>query len=262
MKKVLITGAAGGLGLAAAKYFVEKGCKVYALDFNQKVLDEINDPNIVPVQVDVTSDESVVKALEVVQADTDILDGIINFAGILTMGAMIELPASSAGSILGINLVGMYRINQQFFPLLQKGKGRIINISSETGVLSPVPFSGFYTMSKHAVEVYSDTIRRELKFLGIQVIKIRPGSFATQMQGGATGLLKNAMENTTLFKANMQKGLTMAEKNTGGAKDPRILAAVIYKAFTANKPKLAYGANINKQLRFISMLPERLQDFI
>ena len=156
----------------------------------------------------------------------------------------------------------MYQINQQFFSLIQKGKGRIINVSSETGVLSPAPFSGFYYLSKHAVETYSDALRRELSFLNIPVITIRPGAFKTKLQSDSTDMIKRAKEKSVLFKKELQKGIDMAANGSNHAKDASVLAKVVYKALTDKRPRLKYSSNLNYQFILISMLPERLQDWI
>ena len=262
MKKVVITGAAGGLGKAAAKFMVRQGWKVYALDIDIEGLERLDEPQIIPVQVDVTEPASVDHAVAEVSSDTDALQGIVNLAGTLILGSLIETEAASLQRILEINLLGMYRINRAFFEMISRGQGRIINVSSETGVLSPAPFSGFYYISKHAVEVYNDVLRRELAILGIPVVKIRPGAFRTRMTAGAESLLKNAMNSSVYFKNPIEKGLSMAESETGHAKDPALLAKQIYRALTDPRPRLVYSSNLSRKLKFLSLLPERLQDRI
>ncbi len=259
---VVITGAAGGLGLAAANEAVRNGWTVFALDYNQEALDAIQTENIIPIVCDITNTDSVKNAVDTVRQYTHELQAIVNFAGILEMGSVIELPVENLQRVLNINLVGMYQINQQFFSLIQKGKGRIINVSSETGVLSPAPFSGFYYLSKHAVETYSDALRRELSFLNIPVITIRPGAFKTKLQSDSTDMIKRAKEKSVLFKKELQKGIDMAANGSNHAKDASVLAKVVYKALTDKRPRLKYSSNLNYQFILISMLPERLQDWI
>lgn len=262
MKKILITGGAGGLGLATAKLFVDNGWLVYAADYNQKALDEINDKNIIPICVDISKDESVQNAFLEVSKTTDSLDGIVNFAGIMVMGSVIEYDVETMRRILDINVLGMYRMNKTFFPMIQKANGRIVNVSSEYGVLGAVPFNGFYTTSKHAVEMYSDALRRELMYLGIPVIKIRPGAFKTKMESGTQDVFNKTVDNSKLFKSVLKKMQVLMEKNTGGAKDPLVLAKTIVKAMTAKKPKLQYSSNRSQSQKFMSSLPEKLQDRI
>lgn len=260
----MVTGAAGGLGLATSKYLVSKGYTVFALDYNEAALSAINDPKIVPVTVDVSKDKSVLAAVEMVKKTTDSIAAIVNFAGILAMGSEIEIPASTLERILEINLVGMYRINKAFFDLYYKGRGRVINISSEYGVFQSSPFNGFYTMSKHAVEAYSDALRREFIYLdyAIPVIKIRPGAFKTNMQGSTDKMFAKICAETTHYKETLQKMDKLRQKGTQNARPAEELAKVIYQALVAKKPKLAYKANIEKGPAFLNRLPSRQQDAI
>lgn len=262
MKKVLITGGAGGLGLATANYLVDRDWIVYAADYNKTALDCINRKNIIPIKVDISDEASIEKAVQEVGKTTDALDGIVNFAGIMAMGSLIESDAEMMRRILDINVLGMYRMNKAFFEMILKGYGRIVNISSEYGTLGAVPFNGFYTTSKHAVEMYSDALRRELVFLNIPVIKIRPGAFKTNMQGGTNAMFDKALTCTVHYKDVLSKMRSMMEAKTGIAKDPVILAEKVYKALTDKKPRLVYSANLNRMQKIMSSLPERVQDKI
>lgn len=262
MKKALITGGAGGLGLATAKYLVDRGWIVYAADYNKAALESIQNEKIIPVQVDISNDESIANALLNIKKTTDKLDGIVNFAGIMAMGSVIEGDAEMMRRILDINLLGMYRINKAFFEMILSAKGRIVNISSEYGTLGAVPFNGFYTTAKHAVEMYSDALRRELVFLDVPVIKIRPGAFKTNMQGGTSTMFDKALAETVYYKSILSKMRSMMESKTGIAKDPIILAEKVYKALTDSRPRLVYSANLNKSQKLLSMLSERWQDQI
>lgn len=262
MKQIVITGAAGGLGSSTTKLLAENGWKIYALDYNLDGLKKLSHPNIIPIQVDITQEESIRLAYTEISQLTTKLDAIVNFAGVLKMGSVIENPPLEMERVLSINLLGTYRTNHIFFDLILNGKGRIINISSETGVLSPAPFSGFYYLSKHAVEIYSDALRRELKYINIPVIKIRPGAFKTEMQGNVDKVMQQTIDTSIHFKKQLSKAKGLAKNEAKHAKNPLILAKIIEKALLAKKPKMVYSANTNWTLKIASALPERLQDFI
>ena len=262
MENVVITGGAGGLGGSVSHYMADKGIKVFALDINKQALDNIVHPNIIPVQVNITDSESVKQAVKQVLLQTQTLDAVINFAGILYMGSVVETDEALMERILNINLLGMYKINKYFFPLIKQGKGRIINISSEIGWMSAQPFNAFYGTSKHAVEAYNDSLRREMLFQDIKVIKINPGSFKTEMHGAAEKSYKQMYENTVYYKDVIRKMEPLMMGEMKHAKDPKILAQAVYKAFIAKRPKLAYKVNSSLKLSIMSFLPERLQDII
>jgi NAD(P)-dependent dehydrogenase (short-subunit alcohol dehydrogenase family) len=262
MQYVVITGGAGGLGGAVAKFMADKGIKVFALDVKQEALDKINNPNIIPVLVNITDPESVKAAVAKVMETTDKLDAVINFAGILYMGSTIETDEALMERILKINVLGMYIINKYFVELVINGKGRIINISSEIGWMSSQPFNSFYATSKHAVEAYSDSLRRELLFLGIPVIKINPGSFKTEMHGAAEQNFKRMLDSTTHFKDVVRRMESLMIGELKHAKSPDILAKAVYKAFIAKRPKIRYKVNNSKKLILLNLFSEKAQDFI
>ncbi len=257
MKTVLITGAGTGLGRATAEYLSKNGYQVFA-GVNHH--DEITDPNIKKISLNVSNTEAVEEAYSLVSSMTDHLDAIINFAGFMVMGSLIEEDPSVMEKILNVNVMGMVRVNKIFFPLLEKVKGRIVNISSECGIYGATPFNGFYTASKHAVEMYSDALRRELCYLGVKVIKIRPGAFKTKMQDGTKATFDNMLAKTTHYPSVMKKMGSLAEKQTGKIEDPIKLAKLIYKVLNVKKPKIAYNINIAGEMKMMNIFSDSMQD--
>ena len=147
-KAVLITGAGGGLGHATVERLVANGWKVFASDISEEMLrTSTHDPGIAQVVMDVTSTESIDSAFDAVSSQTDKLDGIVNFAGIMGVGSLIDIPEERLARILDINVMGTFRVNKKFFPLVEAAKGRIVNLSSETGWQSAAPFNGPYAMA-------------------------------------------------------------------------------------------------------------------
>ena len=184
-KTALVTGAGGGLGHATTERLVANGWKVFAADISKDLLrSSMHDPDVVPVVIDVTDQESIQSAYDAVASQTDRLDGIVNFAGIMGVGSLTDIPEERLARILDINVMGTYRVNKTFLPLVEAARGRIVNLSSETGWQSAAPFNGPYAMSKHAIEAYSTALRRELALLDIKVVTIQPGAFRTNMVAG------------------------------------------------------------------------------
>ena len=157
MKNVVITGAYGGMGYATAKVLAEDGYTVFALDKNVREAE----PNIIPVETDVTDAESVRRAFETVCSQADKVCAIIHFAGIYRLDSLVEMSEERFTGIFDINVFGAYRINKTFLPLLEEG-GRIILTSSELAPLSPLPFTGIYAVTKTALEQYAFSLRMEL----------------------------------------------------------------------------------------------------
>lgn len=261
---MLITGATGGMGLLTAKLLAGNGWTVYAADCNEKALEGIQSiADIVPVFMDVSQRSSVEKAFYEYSRKNKQLDAIINFAGILRVGAISEMSESELEKLLNINVFGTFRVNQIFIPLLKKsGKGRIINISSETGWQSGGPFNGAYAMSKHAIEAYSDSLRRELMFLGIPVIKIQPGPFKTEMVKSIEMLFSKAIDSTMAFKTPLTKTKEFALKEQVKAHSPEIIAKTVLIALSSKKPKAAYSVKADFSRTLLEYLPTSWADWI
>lgn len=265
MKTVLITGAASGIGRAACEELAARGYRVVACDINEAGLQDLRDRGgeaIVPVFMDITKDDTVAAAYERTRAVTDTLDAVINCAGISRMGSLAEDDPAVTQRVIDINLLGMMRVNKAFFPLLRAGNGRIITISSECGRFSPSPFNGPYTISKFAVEAYNDTLRRELNYLGLKVIKIQPGSFKTNMHIDTRHIFAGLKENSALFGDILVKLEKIMEGELKHANDPRYLTRTIVRAIESKNPKMCYRVKNSKKLGLLSCLPESLIDRI
>lgn len=260
-KNVFITGGAGGLGRATSHYLAERGWKVFAADFDRASLDEMAESNnITPVLIDVLDTASVADAVKTVEKQVDGLDAVVNFAGIMVIGSGIELDEAIFQKVLNVNVMGTYRVNQACFPLLKLRKGRIVNISSETGWMSGGPFNGAYASSKHAIEAYSDSLRRELALLDMPVIKIQPGPFKTSMVESIEANFVRASDNSLEFKATINKLKGLAVKEGDKGHDPDYLASVIHRALTADKPKAAYSVKPDPGRSLLEYLPTRWAD--
>lgn len=260
-KQVLLIGALGGLATAVVKLLIQNGWFVYAADIQKEIFTKYEqNTNVAPLQIDITNEESIKDAFQLVSNQTSGLDAVINMAGVLKVGSMIELSPSELQNALEINLFGFYRVNQQFLPMLLERKGRIINLSSEVGRQTAAPFNGVYAISKHALEAYSDALRRELAFIGIKVIKIQPGPFKTFMTKNAELLFLEAQKNSVYFKTNLAKGISYLPKVYKNAHDPHIVAKVILQALESSNPKTAYPVKTDLSRMLLDKLPVKWAD--
>ena len=260
-RTALITGAGGGLGHAVVERLVMNGWKVFAADISKDLLrSSIHDPDVVPIEMDVTNGDSIRSAYDAIASHTDHLDGIVNFAGIMGVGSLTDIPEERLARILDINVMGTYRVNKKFFPLIEAAKGRIVNISSETGWQSAAPFNGPYAMSKYAIEAYSTALRRELALLGIKVVTIQPGPFRTSMVEGIERAFTQAENETTKFAGVIRTLKGLAGKQIKSAHDPDILAQVIETALTAKRPKPVYSVKADRARSALEKLPLRAVD--
>jgi NAD(P)-dependent dehydrogenase (short-subunit alcohol dehydrogenase family) len=260
-KTALVTGAGGGLGHATAERLVANGWKVFAADLSEDMLrSSMHDPDVVPVVMDVTDNDSIGSAYDAVASQTDHLDAIVNFAGVMGVGSLTDIPEERLARILDINVMGTFRVNKKFLPLVEASRGRIVNLSSETGWQSAAPFIGPYAMSKHAIEAYSTALRRELALFGIKVITIQPGAFRSNLTTGIEPALTAAESETPKFAPVIRKLKSLAAKEGESAKDPDILAQVIETALTTRRPKPVYSVKPDKLRSALEALPLRVSD--
>lgn len=255
MRYALVTGATSGLGKEIAIRLSESGWCVFACGRNEKALGEIKKTTYChPLKMDVVDQESINEALEEVLKVTDHLNAIINFSGIQKMSSLIEGDINIIKQSLDVNLLGMARVNKTFFPLIKKCNGRIINCSSECGWMTPQPFNGSYTLSKYAVEAYNDSLRRELMFLDIPVIKIQPGSFKTAMHGKTLDSFDRLINSTKMYREVLEKMKGMMLIELKMANEPEALIEAVMKAVNDPHPRQKYRVKNSPLLEVIEVM--------
>jgi NAD(P)-dependent dehydrogenase (short-subunit alcohol dehydrogenase family) len=261
-KTVLVTGAASGIGLGIAEYLAQKGDKVIATDVNKDALAKLDGkPNITTYYLDVTDSKSINSVKNKIQETTNGLDGLVNNAGWFVGGALVEVSEEDVQKVMDINVLGPHRVTKIFFPLLLKNRGRVVNIGSEAGRLS-FPVNGPYSMSKFALESFSDSLRRELMFLDIKVIHLQIGAVNT-------GFLERTLEcyskeidiEETLFPKLIAEVIPTCEKEFERSADPQDIAKVVYKVLHKRRPKARYKVKNNRGRRLLEFLPSALLDF-
>lgn len=180
-KAVLITGASTGIGRAAAEQLAASGYFVYAgarKDVDMAELDKIE--NVKAVRIDVTRQEQIDAAVKLIEQEGRGLWGLVNNAGVNVVAPLIEVEESDFDFLFNVNVYGVYRVTKAFAPLIIESKGRIVNISSISGVLSGGGY-GIYSASKHAVEAMTDALAGELEAFGVFVTAVNPGNFASEI---------------------------------------------------------------------------------
>ena len=161
-KAVLITGATSGIGRAAAELLAEQGYFVYAGARKDADMAELNAiDNIKAVRLDVTKQDQIDAAVALIEKDGRGLWGVVNNAGVNVVAPLVAAREDEFQFLFDVNVFGVYRVTKAFAPLVVASKGRIVNISSISGILAG-PGYGMYAASKHAVEAYSDQLAFEM----------------------------------------------------------------------------------------------------
>ena len=180
-RAVLVTGASTGIGRKITEKLAADGHFVYA---GARKPDDIAAlsaiDNVQGVRLDVTVQEEIDAAVQLVEEAGRGLHAVVNNAGVNILAPLIEIDEEELDFLFDVNIYGPYRITKAFAPLVIESQGRVVNISSISGTLSGGLY-GIYSMSKHALEAYTDSLAREMATLNVKVIGVEPGNYKTNI---------------------------------------------------------------------------------
>ena len=180
-KAVLVTGASTGIGRKITERLAADGHFVYAGARKEADLKELGAiKNVQAVRLDVTDSKDIAAAVETITKAGRGLYGLVNNAGVGIWGALTDTKEEDFDFLMQVNLYGPYRITKAFAPLIVAEKGRITTIGSISGILAGRN-SGVYSMSKHAIEAFADSLAAEMAPLGVQVSVIEPGNYNSEI---------------------------------------------------------------------------------
>jgi NAD(P)-dependent dehydrogenase (short-subunit alcohol dehydrogenase family) len=269
-RAVVVTGASTGIGEACAVYLDRLGFRVFAgvrdPDDGER-LRQAASARLQPLRLDVTDEASVRDAATSVARALDAapLHGLVNNAGIAVAGPLEFVPPAALRRQLEVNVVGQLAVTQALLPLLRRGPGRIVNMSSVSGRFAS-PFMGPYAASKFALEAMSDALRVELRPWGIHVALIEPGVIATPIWKKSLAATEEMLsglpaEAHELYGAAVQ-AIRDGVQNIRGMPAERV-AEVVAHALTSQRPRSRYVLGRGARARIgLGYLPTRLRDWV
>jgi ribitol 2-dehydrogenase len=205
-KSAAITGAGSGIGLECARHLVAAGVKTFLIDRNEEALKrsaaELGDLAI-PLEVDLLQPQSVATMLPRILEHTDKLDIFHANAGSYVGGAIVEGDPDAWDRMLNLNINAVFRsIHAVIGHMAERGSGDIVVTSSVAGVV-PVLWEPIYTASKHAVQAFVHTVRRQVADKGIRVGAVLPGPVVTPLiDDWPKAKLEEALANGSLMEAD------------------------------------------------------------
>jgi NAD(P)-dependent dehydrogenase (short-subunit alcohol dehydrogenase family) len=275
-RSILVTGASTGIGRAAALALLGEGFTVFAGVRDDAAAARLRGQapagtgsRLQTLALDVTDAGQVRAAAHHLDRElgTAGLWGLFNNAGISVNGPIEHLGLEGLRRQLEVNVIGQVAMTQAMIPLLRRARGRVVTTGSVAGFIA-LPGLAPYAMSKHAMEAFSDSLRRELRPWGIEVSLLEPGAIATDIwqkgQRDADEVERawppEVVEHYGPLIAALRKAAAMSERR---ASPTDVVTRAVVHAFTAAKPRTRYRMGRDSSVqKVISMLPDRWADAV
>jgi NAD(P)-dependent dehydrogenase (short-subunit alcohol dehydrogenase family) len=223
-RTVLITGAAGGLGSAAARRFAVEGARLALLDSDGPAVAQLAEQCVArgwvaqALEVDVADEQSVAAAIAAAEAHFGQIDVLFNNAGVGSRDlSIVETPADHWKEVVAINLYGVFLSCKYGVPaLMRAGGGAIVNMGSSTGRHDTITGGAAYMASKAAVEALTKSLALQVASYGIRANTICPGiiqtglSFRQQERGDAATFFAEFAERIPLGRVGQPEDVAAA----------------------------------------------------
>jgi NAD(P)-dependent dehydrogenase (short-subunit alcohol dehydrogenase family) len=264
-KAVLITGCSSGIGRASALRLAGAGWKVYATAREPQTLTELAEAGCETLALDVTDEQSMLAAVQRVEAAEGAVGVLINNAGYSQSGAIETVPLEAVRRQFETNVFGLVRLTQLVLPKMRAQRwGKIVNLGSMGGRLS-FPGGGHYHATKHALEAISDAMRFELRGFGIDVVLLEPGLITTEFGETATASMADvsASEGDPYGKFNTTVGAVTKGAYEGPMRllggGPDRVAKAIERALKRRNPpaRITITPSAKLTLGMRRLLPDR-----
>lgn len=270
-RSVVITGASSGIGRACALRLARRGWTVFATVRSEEDAQSLQDSGtdrLIPILLNVTDPESIWQAQQQIDASAGSgLTGLVNNAGIAIAGPVEFVPMDDFRRQFEVNVIGQVAVSQALLPLLRKGRGRIVFMSSIGGI-SSLPFFSPYSASKFALEAIADALRVELRPWRIPVSIIEPGSVATpiwekSLQRAEVAFSEYPEEAHLLYGEVVARMVKLSLRAAERGVPPGEVAKSVERALTEQQPRARYLVGSETWQRILlEALPTNLRDWI
>jgi len=247
---IIVTGASSGIGRALCDFFSSKGNTVIGLSRSAPKLPY----SFKHYPLDISDEAAVSKTVSTIVEQYKSIDVLINCAGI-GLGGPLELTSKEQGAkMLDVNVLGAFLMSKHCLPFLRESKGYVFNIGSVAGPLT-IPFQTFYSMSKAAVQAFSEGLRMEVKPFGIRVSCVLPGDTKTDFTAR-----REKIAPEPLYGPRLTRSVEKMEHDEINGKSPDTISRVINKLITKKRvpPVVTVGFSYKLLLFLNRLLPRRL----
>ena len=239
-KAVLVTGASTGIGRKITERLAADGYFVYATARKPEDLKALGAlKNVQALPLDVTHPDDVEAVVATITKAGRGLYGLVNNAGIATVGAIGDIEFEEYELVMNVNAAGPVRMIKALEPLIIEQKGRIINIGSISGILAS-PTLAAYSMSKHAIEALTDSLAGQVEAVGVRVSVVEPGNYNSEIG-------KSALTRMGADSAAARATGYAARTDRSNYKPPDEVAAAVERALSEPEPKRRYMVVPNQE---------------
>ena len=229
VSSLVITGGSSGIGKATAELFASRGWRVYELSRSGK-----SSEGIVHIECDVTSAQSVQQAVEELLRHTSRLDVVISNAGMGISGPIEFAKEQDIRRQMDVNFMGAVHLVQAVLPTMRAQRGGYIFFTSSVAAVLSVPYQGFYSASKAAINAMALALANEVRAYNIRVSCLMPGDVAT---GFTDARCKS--EASKVYSRSEKAILTM-EKDERNGMSPEQMAKKFWRMAHRRYPAPTY----------------------
>ncbi len=232
--RILVTGAASGIGQATALRLLDEGAAVVAADVAADGLDKTQarageagaGERLTTLEMDIADEESVIDGVRSAVNTLGGLDSVVNAAGILRAAHTDRMDLQAWNQIIRINLTGTFLVVREALPtLLENPRSAIVNFSSTSASFAH-PYMAAYAASKGGVQSFTHALALEYASKGLRAVCVAPGSIKSGITDATAGYIPQDAD-WTLFTRLMPIMPTSLESSGAGMADPTAVAGVI-----------------------------------
>lgn len=238
-KVVLVTGGSSGIGKAVCERLATEGHRVFGTS---------RKPGAAPagfsmLALDLADEPSIRKAVEEVIRQAGRIDVVVNNAGLGIQGATEDLSPEQAASLFDTNVLGVHRVCRAVLPHMRaQGSGLLINITSLAANFG-LPYRGFYSASKAALERYTETLNMEVQPFGIHAVTLQPGEYKTNIGGSRI----RPAEVSAPYEQGYGRAMELLAGSLHYSRDPDEVGRLVLRIMAKRNPVGVYYAAHGKQ---------------
>ena len=258
---VLITGCSSGIGRKITEYFADKDVLIYATARKKTDIEDLSKlKNVKAFRLDVTKPKEIQKLCEKIEVERKGLYGLINNAGIVDIWPILATSEATLHKLFNINVYGPHRVTKALIPYIIESKGRIVNIGSISGFQTAFG-GGAYSMSKYALEAFSNALMFELKSYGVKVSVIEPTNFKSKIFEKAVPSIrgrkqkvrdKNLYNNDKIYKIFRQEieafDVDQFNQQWASLPSPDKVVKACWDALFEEEPKKRYFVTVDPNI--------------